>query len=250
MAPADSIVTQKNPALAEAIRDAHLVLAHAARAGVALHAEVIQTIVDIGALAATEQIDNAQEAKFWGVWNQLSKAVSPLTIASLRANTVVDPGGRFFGPRTQARKAELRYRTYAIVALIVLLITQAYWLFGNAVRVEIARASKELVEMTAKAQAFGAQARGAVADAVTSSRFNAESEAFDVLRKAIFTRQAANRELLEIWTKPWAWLVPINSPHDLVDSQDAARLQTALTILDIFQRYVLALLYGFLGACA
>lgn len=250
MCAADSIVPQKNPMLAEAIRDAQLVLAHAARAGTALDPDVIKHIVDVGALAATEQISSDQEAQFWGVWNRLSKAVAPLTIASLRAITQLQPSGRLFGPRTQARKAELRYRTYATVALMILLVAQAYWLFGNAVTVEIARTTREVTGVRAKLVAIPLVAPRQDAP-VTSLPEPPEQILEEALYKTLLTRQDANRALLESWISPWSGLVPANSSGGTVTFawQEAARFQTALTVLEIFQRYVLALLYGFLGAC-
>lgn len=110
-----------NPELAEAISDAQLLLAHASRAGIAIDPVLLQKIVDIGAVPTIEQIDTVQEADFWVQWNRLCSAVAPLTVDTLRANSVLLPATRFRVPCTAARRAELRYRWYAIIALFMLL---------------------------------------------------------------------------------------------------------------------------------
>lgn len=253
--PAEHIVVQKNPTLGTAISDAQLVLAYAARAGVALGIDVVKTVVDIGSLAVTEQISPEQEVQFWSMWTKLSEAVSPLTIASLRAITLIQPAQRLVGASTQARLAELRYRVYAMLALSFLLVAQVYWLFGTSITVEIAKTHQEFIEVSAKRRAAdqaAQQAVGAVgSQAGADAPANQEIYALQAQESTLKMRETADFSLLVTWFRPWSWLVMNQTPNggQQAVSLNAARLQTALTILDIFQRYVLSLLYGFLGAC-
>lgn len=260
--PPLEILPQRNPTLPDAIRDAQVILSHTAKMGTTLDPEMVKKIVDIGSLATTQEISVDQEADFWLQKNKLSKAVAPLNIESLHALTAPESGGWILGPSSQARKAELRYRWYAIVALFFLLVFQIYWLFGSSVTSEIAKTDKELNEAYAKQlvakklvpqQSTKTKSTGS---AVTNSD-DTKSEELQVLNAQVETfemRQQSGYRLLEEWAWPWSWLVPeSNCGNDTKAREEirmnAARFQTGLTILEVFQRYILALLYGFLGAC-
>lgn len=259
------IVPQMNPTLPDAIRDAQLILAHAAKVGIPLDQEIVKRIVDIGTLVTTQAITPDQEAEFWQQRNHLAKAVAPLTVESLRAQAAESKQGWILAPSSKARKAELRYRWYAIFALFFLLIIQVYWLFGSSVTTEIAKTDKELTETYEKENKLNAdkaailalsRAASAKATAPASDSGRIEND-LQVLSGRIDTlemRQQAGYRLLEEWAWPWSWLVPESTcecdtkPREAI-RMNAARFQTSLTMLDVFQRYVLALLYGFLGAC-
>lgn len=250
-----------NPELAEAISDAQLLLAHASRAGMAIDPVLLQKIVDIGAVPTIEQIDTVQEADFWVQWNKLCSTVAPLTVDTLRANSVLLPATRFRGACTAARRAELRYRWYAIIALIMLLGLQAYWLFGNAVTTEIAKTDKAFDENLGKIFLVKAQLvtrKPGTVGGITVSSASEELEMSQLIGKdeTLRLRQSASYEILKNWATPWSFFVPSATlpnfrfgTEALVKRSNASHFQASLALLDIIQRYFLSLLYGFLGAC-
>jgi hypothetical protein len=119
---------QNNPLLAVGLKDAQILLAYSAKAGIALDEALVQCIVDTGVAAKTRVINSDEEAKFWSARNKLAHSLSPVTIESVDAMSSLLPSKWYLDSSTRARQAEYFYRMYAIVMLIVLLFVQVYWL--------------------------------------------------------------------------------------------------------------------------
>lgn len=136
--------------LSELIGNAQLLLSYASNAGISLPTEVIEDIVRTkqffeGTHPSTQPPINLleMETRFLQATEALAKAVSPVTVSSLRASQTnqVDNScwGRFKtiilrSPR-QISPADLsvrRYRLLSMIVLLFLLFVQIYWVVGTA----------------------------------------------------------------------------------------------------------------------
>lgn len=261
-------IVHANEKLPDAIRDAQILLAYAAESGIDLNTDVIKTIVDTGSKIQSGPLNESQESAFWVALNTLSKALCPVSVASLRATMDTNvPDKRFLqmsfrdrSGRSLARIAVLRYTRITFFTLLTLLIFQIYWLFGSSVTADISKINTQIVELeqkttlqtTTETQSPGAKAKSddAPTALVTSARAKAQIETLRQQKQSAYS-------LLRIWGNPWAWL--FLQPHapagDAVTQrlqraqEDVALVQTTRIVLEIHQRYILPLLYGLLGTC-
>lgn len=264
-----AVAAHANEKLPEAIRDAQILLAHAAENAIELKADVIKTIVETGIMSQVGPLDESQESNFWVALNTLSISLCPVSAASLRATTdLAVPDRRFLGFTFQgrggqslARKAVLRYTRHTFLTLVALLIFQIYWLFGSSVTADINKFNaqideleqKTLVQTPAETNTPGAvnpKGGNPLTLPTPSTTVKAKIETLKQQKQSAYT-------LLRIWGTPWAWLFlqPHNQTIDGVAQtlqrakEDAALVQTTRIVLEIHQRYILPLLYGLLGTC-
>src|SRR5262245_25548250 len=126
-----------NPELLPALKDARVLISFAAESGLQLKPEIVRTVVETGAhLHEAGRLSNDEEVAFWTAFHELSQAVSPVSISSLRATMdSYSPGhkvlGYDIGNRSKARWAVYKYTIGLSLTLFILLVMQVYWLFGN-----------------------------------------------------------------------------------------------------------------------
>mgnify|MGYP001612334026 CR=1 FL=1 len=256
----------KNPCLAEAIQDAQLLLAFASQGGKDVDAAVVKTIVEAGSGMADGDLKNEQEIAFWNAYNLLAKKVAPVSVTSLKA-TLDSLAGRgstvLFGVRigggSLARKAVSWYTFTAIVTLIFILMFQVYWLFGTSITTDIQKTRKEAAEIDVKLRTLQ-KATAQPVDRKVPPAEGRKAEDPDILvlkvqANNLSLRKETGHELLKLWSSPWKGFIPeIGSLND--DDPGAsqaaeyiARFETALSMVEVLQRYILPLLYGLLGTC-
>lgn len=256
-APQTPPLVDENTPLREAVADAQLLIAHAASRGIELAPELVRSIVAAKELLLLDLADPAtyeRQSAFWEARNQLSKAVQPVTIASLKASTQTGPmvlyrslfraffrSARTGQPISPAERSVLWFRFLASLALFSLLTVQVYWVVGSRVVGETAEILNQV-----KANQLALQTLGV--DDPKSQAIEAEGEALD--------REISIRyDILKRWNTVWAVplqlfgleiVPPVAKPR--YEDLQRARLAGEF-VTQSLERYLLPLLYGWLGAC-
>lgn len=260
-------------ALRVAVEEAEILLAFASGRGIALAPEVVKALVRSKTLlsgdpAAPDTFE--QQAAFWEAREKLAEAVRPVTIASLKATTQTlsrtgmlgDTLDRWFGekPFTRADRAVHQFRTWAFWALLGLLVVQVYWIVGSRVTGDI----KPLLLSVAENQQQQDQERDrleqqrarspASADAADSPELQGLEAKSQEFERQMLVRHEILQKWNEVWRKPLAILrvLPAGAENG-EPGNHYLLLQKAMLTAEFashaLERYILPLLYGFLGAC-
>jgi hypothetical protein len=239
----------------DAIRDSELLLAYASSHGIKLSSELVTEIVAAKNLPSLD-LNNPEtferQVKFWEARSQLTTAIQPVTIASIKASAQTGPGifrrsvVNFFAQNKKpaispAEHCVLLFRTFALIALCSLLIVQVYWVVGSRVTSETATILTQANENSKALESLDADNK----KAATLEARKMELEAEISIRYAI----------LESWNKVWATPLRLfgfgEYKHVEVPSYSdlqRARLAGEFACQSI-ELYLLPLLYGWLGAC-
>lgn len=119
-----------SPEIAQVINDGQRLLAYIARNGsVELSPDVTQVIIDAKYKLAKDEWSAEAETVFLLNYDKLAKIVFPVTIESVNAVIPVLTGKS--SKPTKAASAVSWYRRYTLLALVLLLLTQIYYLFGK-----------------------------------------------------------------------------------------------------------------------
>ncbi|RJX27364.1 MAG: hypothetical protein C4531_13870 [Desulfurivibrio sp.] len=135
----------------EQLRNAELLLAYASETGITLPRETIENIIRLKHFSDSGQPAPdpvAMETSFLQATEALAKAVSPVTVASLRASYDKQDDTSLTGhfrskilrsPRlvSQAALSVRRFRFWALGTLILLLVVQTYWVVGSSVTTDV-----------------------------------------------------------------------------------------------------------------
>jgi hypothetical protein len=156
------------------------------------------------------------------------------------------------------------YTCYAVSTLVLLLLFQIYWLFGSSITFDIKKANERFSEAQTQMRKVGkpvsdAQGRPrqvAAEVTTTGAALDGDAEGMKAQTSILRMRRDSSYELLALWSWPWQSLASAferkieggGSP-ETITGKDAARFQTSLIVLEVFQRYILPLLYGLLGTC-
>ncbi len=141
----------------DAMEDARILVWYASRAGVPVDEEVTRELAEACARRQAGEWTAEREARFWTALNLLSRAVRPVTVASIRASA------EYGGPgHEKTRRVVQRYRRATLAVLLLLLVAQIYWLIGNNIAGQIDTLQQEVgVQTDALA---GLEARRATVD--------------------------------------------------------------------------------------
>jgi len=259
--------------LEEAVSDAHLLLAYAARRGLEIQPVTAQSIIAMG---THDQPSADAEQRFWIALSELSRLIRPATIERVRAYL---PQPRAQGPGfdpSPADTAVRRYRQYAYRALAVLLVVQIYTLVGSAVLKDINTPNPEMDDV-AKRFSKEQQALSTGTPAPSMDDFYEVSRLQANLTKQLNHLTAMNM-LLDGWQRYWHPVELFDSIRPAPPAANAAALfpsdrvppsipppdrratepysaEHELTVIEgglvlsALQAYVLPFLYGMLGAC-
>lgn len=238
---------EKNARLIAAIDEMELLLSHATQAGIVVSVERIEALVKAKRAARNGDIDEQIEINFWHEYQELGQQLQPISVASLKATQkLLDPEKvrgiwRIFRRRSPAGQAVRRYQIWSVVALLCLLVTQIYTIFGsNAVNdfqllVNQVKSVKVQIE-----DLHGQLATVSVEEEQGIIKLIRET---DVNLSSMIDRQIAINDLLTMW-------LPL--PPSVLDpgyENIQIRLRLVHTILESLSKYLLPLLYGLLGAC-
>jgi hypothetical protein len=162
------------------------------------------------------------------------------------------------GGGSLARKAVSWYTLVAIVTLLLILLFQVYWLFGTSITTDIQKTKKEAAENDVRLRAL--QKAAAPAADRKGQPGEARKDDPDVLSLKLLAtnlslRKETGYQLLKLWSGPWERFIPQvggaadGEPGAKASAENIARFETAVSLLDVLQRYILPLLYGLLGTC-
>lgn len=244
-----------------AVEDTEVLLDYASSRGIALPQEVVKALVNSKTLLTGDVNSPAtfdQQAAFWDAREKLADAVRPVTIASLKATTqtlgrhgrVGNLIDRLFGEAhfTRADLAVHLFRRWAFWALLVLLVVQVYWVVGSHLTQEITPILQQVQE------------NGRQQDDLRASGKGADAPELQALEAQVIAREkemAFRFEILRKWNS--VWRIPLTAAGLIPPLPDSAHepayeaLKKAMLIAGFtshgLERYILPLLYGFLGAC-
>jgi len=196
-----------------------------------------------------------------------------VTISSLRA-TMDDHSdestkvfGLDLGQRSQARWSVYVFTTIFAAALILVVATNVFWIWGTSIATEIQKDKKELDDARQKiAERKPKSPRdtsGSRTVKVVDTPIDQELLDLESLRATLELQQESHLEMLRLWTelgiaktKIWPKDLSLDgmckkqsNAGQIKLCENVSRYQSVLVVLDVLQRYFLPLLYGFLGSC-
>ncbi len=255
-----------------AINDGQRLLTYISKNGVAsLDPDLSQAIIDAKCVLANGHWSAEEENRFLINYDKLAKLVYPVTVESINAIIPQKSGqnGAKKPEQTKADKAVGWYRRYTMVALLLMLLAQLYFMLGYELRTN-------LTNMFEKREATNGQiakmAKDEAQQAELEKSLEIQDQEFD-----------ANYKLLMLWNKVWLvgggfdgklptyFAARYQHEKDVLNEQpeqNAEKLSelslkrklhevrivyfenivSADFVLHAFQAYVLPLLYGLLGA--
>ncbi len=155
-APKTQTVQKTGPS--ENIREAQLLLAYAAQAGLELDENIVSAIVRSKHMLILNEWTPEIEAEFWLAFNKLAKFVLPVSVASLKAihpfseqelEKYEAKKGLFravynavfsLSENSAAKRSVATYRRLSLIVLSALLSVQIYWLVGSELTTDIEKA--------------------------------------------------------------------------------------------------------------
>lgn len=119
-----------SPELEQVIKDGQRLITYIARdGGSELEPEITAVIIDSKYKAARNEWTEEVENRFMLNYDKLAKIVYPVTVESI--NAIIPAQSHKKRLATKAELAVAWYRRYTMIALLLLLISQIYWLFGH-----------------------------------------------------------------------------------------------------------------------
>lgn len=266
------------------VNDSQRLMTYMAQAGdLTLPEDVTSRLVNAKYKLAKGLWTEEDESQFILSYDLLAEKVYPVTIESIQA-TCPHPSGNV---TTKAEKAVRWYRRYTMIALIVLLVAQIYWLIGYDLHSTLQSSFAERALLRAEIEQLNTM------QALAPDNFAQNSDRRQKLimlkdkEESINQVLDANYKLLLVWNKVWAlgqdiegtypqylstkFTIEMQEIDELAktDSVKAKQRLKALTLeralhearitlfantlaanftLNAFQGYLLPLLYGLLGA--
>jgi hypothetical protein len=259
-----------------AAEEANILLEYTVQKGIEVSDEVLHIITQS---KYTTDWNAESEAAFWKAYREISIAVRPATVNSIKA------GKRFYGQKistwikiltgkwsqhtmAESRIAVLRYRAVAIVVLIIIIIAQIYSFTGS----ELTRENKELrAQYDSLLFQSWAMQTGAISSEKDSSIALSKSYQLSYSIGKAQTLLEANFNYMINWHKWWTRAVTLGfytpditrdtaaiieigwatSDENFSRYRPLARMAYSVGFpLQIVNMYLLPLLYGMMGACA
>ena len=122
-----------SPEIEKVIEDGQRLVCYIARDGkTELDPNLIQVIIDAKYKLAEKAWTQEDEQAFLVSYDKLSQSVYPVTVESI--NAIIPKATSKKAPVTKAESAVAWYRRGTMFALLLLITTQVYWLFGNELR--------------------------------------------------------------------------------------------------------------------
>src|SRR4051794_18671508 len=146
----DSSVSAKPSAdvtpFSQSVIDAQVLLWFASREGKTLPADTIQVIAEADLLLSSGKRDPSLESRFWCAFRDLSAAMQPVSVDSIRATY----GCQFAGLGKVSKRlgdavsTKRWYSCGALIVLMLLLVTQIYWYIGTTYRTDLEAHRQEM----------------------------------------------------------------------------------------------------------
>jgi len=257
-----------SPEIAQVINDGQRLITYIARNGdTKLPQDITQIIIDAKYKLAKDDWSAETETLFLLNYDKLAKTVYPVTIESI--NAVIPTQSSKSSTPTKAASAVAWYRRYTLLALLLLLLTQTYYLFGTELNGNLHRIFNQRETIQNK---INMGIKPVTEKEILSTELSRLNQQLD-----------ANYKLLMIWNHVWSFggnfsnSMPqyfqteyeikkraiqrdsvINQSQldnlELGRSLHQARIVffenvlSADSVLKVLQGYILPLMYGLLGA--
>lgn len=250
------------PEIEQVVNDGQRLITYIARNGsTILEPEVTKIIIDAKYKISKQEWSVLDEQEYLINYDKLAKIVYPVTIESINAVIPAILGKK--RTLTKAERAVIWYRRYTMLALLILLITQIYYIFGNGLSTNLRSffEQRQILTVTNKIEKK---------DPLIQSKFQLLNQKID-----------ANYKLLILWNQAWSLGGHFNdsmptytkkkfdlnkkqllreNQNDKIDKLSLEQslyqarivyfgnLLSAEAVLKVLQGYILPLLYGLLGA--
>lgn len=255
-----------SPEVEQVIKDGQRLITYIARhGGSELDPEITAIILESKYKVARNEWTSEAENLFMLNYDKLAKIVYPVTVESINAIIPSQPNRK--RKSTKAERAVSWYRRYTMLALLLLLLSQIYWLFGHALLANL----KQAIELKENTRIALIEADGMAQDRLKlSAQLKIQNQELN-----------ANYKLLLLWNKIWSFGAVLNNKmpksfqdeyelkkkslqndnndrllaklelgyyQDKVEIIQFENILSAGFILQALQEYLLPLLYGLLGA--
>lgn len=260
--------------LRDALRNAELLLAHAAEYGLDIAKKDVQTIIEAKHQDENGQIAKETEIDFWIAYTHVAQKVKPASIDSLHASEprhIVRPNWwqRFIRRGRKPSYASLAVRYYTLFALLnmaLLLIIHVYSIKGTTLINNIQSNNDRMAQVSSRLNDLGliiqnnTQDRSAVHEKgqleteleEKTMEVNSSTKLLsnwlsysDFLRMTSNGAESAEKVLIGPEPEP---ALPDFSNNEIEDNVKV--IQEAKNLVLILGLYILPLLYGLLGGCA
>jgi hypothetical protein len=251
------------------INNVKLMINYAVHKGTELPLNILDDVVAADLALATHAVPQEIESKFWNSSTEISKTIQPVTVESIQCSLFSSTG-----KKTEGARSSRRYMVGGVVIFVILLCLQLYWfvvdsVFENLKQTQSAlqpyvalhdsvrwkyRDKKEEDIQSAITEAYAKSAE----DATSSSTLSAENKTKPRIFSANeFTQlESLLRENLNALARTTGWATGIVYPESkenftyfyVITSNDLRYIQGAQVIIDVFNRFLLPVAYGLLGA--
>jgi len=205
-------------ALAKAIAQAQFLIAYVAKQGNIFDPALLNTLIRSKQLFDSGRFTIAEEVAFWLAYNELVKALKPVSIESLE-ESLPPPGSgkKWFGGFRQAPSAAnrmvRRYRLLSAFSLVLILAAQVYWLIGSGVTGELEKifAQREHADTELTQYRYEKELRADQADkagdpsAMVQAKAEQDPTLLRLQKDYNFSNQLLNSHygLLQKWNRVW-----------------------------------------------
>jgi hypothetical protein len=258
--------------LKTALRDAEMLLAHAAEYGIEVDTKHIKAIVDAKAKEQNENWTEEDEINLWQAYQTISKLVQPVSIDSIRASSenIETPSGVFAKifnikrKRSLVRRSVRWYSGFALISMLFMLGLQIYSLQGTKYLSNLEAGINRLSEIENRTEQLMLMSSEDRSISMEQDRLTTE-------RTEKIKEVESNIKLLEnwlnftydIWSKSPAHIhdeikasaeMSSYGPPDFTQTGGTTKnivvIQQAKSLLIILNQYILPLMYGLLGGFA
>jgi hypothetical protein len=251
------------------INNVKLMINYAVHKGTELPLNILDDIVAADLSLVNQEVTQQIESKFWNSATEISKTILPVTVESIRCSLF-----SLTGSKTEGARSSRRYMVGGVIIFIVLLGLQAYWfivdsVFENlkqtqnalqpyvALHTSIRYTYRDKPENEIQSAIDAAYAKSAE-EAASSTTQNPETKTKrQILSANEFTQlEALLRQNLNALARTTGWATGIVYPAPkenltylyIVTSDDLRYIQGAQVVIDVFNRFLLPVAYGLLGA--
>jgi len=248
--------------LKDAVNAGEMLLTYAAEQECDLDENLVQTIVRSKHTLTARALKENEESEFWVAYRKLCILTAPVSRESLEATDVKVRSSRFFTRDvSEVGKVVFRYRVVAIISILILLLSQIYWVFLSTLVNDSKRIDNELIII--ENAAFDAKYKY-ISDKVANPQD--QTMVPETQKKLAYRESPKYIDLLHQWNANLLLLTKIDllskAFKDSIDKaatkrklyfdefERAVQIQTGTVTLNIMSLYILPILYGLVGACA
>lgn len=136
------------PAVRQAVRDAHYLLAYAVQSKLNLADDVMEALIRAKNVLHQDAWTPEEEVNFWNAFTTLNAQVKPVTVQSLKSVRPAPDTPSWLQFMTRANFFLLFYGILTLMILVVLFVFHVYWFIGNNLLQKIDELQSKRMEIT------------------------------------------------------------------------------------------------------